>query len=478
MQSTNMIIAITLTLWAGVVLLPARANAQTDTELLKPANQAMTEKNYDKAASVYASFLQQSPRSPQAPTAASNLVDCYMALTQWDKALTALNVLEQQYPQYPYQGKRLSRKAVTLLALGKPDQADRVWNDLLTLGSQPDSVWPVIEAEYQYLLRTQGKVATDKFDRFSTFADLPMGYTVQERLLWFQHLYATKKASFITQGSTATGQANLQSREALLLPVMLASRLYEPLLKGGAEAEATALRTRMRNALTLFHNPMGWQGVDLLAYIIPLSKYAPDTYVAQMKARVEMLKLPLSPAELTGEVTYIGVFYDFVVFAGRVEGILQVHDVAAKELARIGDPELIQMEQARLRNAMTNLAGYYYQAANMGLAMDARKAHEIAQAAFPRLQLESLKARDESEFNRAMSRLPINGFWQQFKLGLAFDDLPRAQKWLDMMIGCAPDQELTKRAQQLMQQARDPQPVPATPSVQSAKKLIEVPTVL
>ncbi|MHB9023515.1 MAG: tetratricopeptide repeat protein [Armatimonadota bacterium] len=460
MQKTNLTFAIALTFWACVTFIPARVVAQTDADLLKPATQAMAEKNYEKAASVFASFLQQAPRSPQAPTAASNIVDCYMALNQWEKALTALDVLEQQYPQYPYKGKRLSRKAVTLLALGRSDGADKVWNDLLTLGAIPDTVWPIIEAEYQYLLRTHGKTATEKFARSQTFIDLPMGYTVKERLLWFHYLYSTKRAAFITQALLATGPANLQSREALLLPVMLASRLYEPLLKQGSEPEATALHKRLQDAIVLFKNPVSWQSWDCLAYYTPVAKYAPDAYVAQMKARVEMLKLPMTHTELLFEVTYIGVFYDYIVYSGRVEGMLQVHEVADKELARIGDPELIQMEQKRLRNAMSNLAGYYYHAAALGQAAEARKAHEIAQTAFPRLGLDDLKARDESEFNRAMSRLPIAGFWQQFKHALAFDDFPRAQKWLDMMTGCAPDHELTQHAQQLIEEARQPQPAP------------------
>jgi hypothetical protein len=420
------------------------------TETLKKADALVAQQQVDQAVPIYVDVLIHLPAGPRAAETMSKLADCYVRLGQYEKVLATVTALEKQYPQSPYTGANCARKCLASLELNDTRGYTLAFQELLDKAALPKYVWPLIEREYTLKQAALEPGASLPCARFSKFAELPMTYGVHDKLFWFRHVQMTRSDDFLKEGLAAIEPADaMTSATDLVVPVMVAVRLYDPLMKQGKKTETLAMNRRMQQAILRLRNPFAWKDADVLAFTDALCKYDPQAYCNWVGARTDILKIPMASAELENELTVYYRFYDQMIGEGYPEITVRVHEVIQKLLASANTAYQAQNEQTVFLSRLVYIQSFYGKARDTGRFADMKRVHDYAQTLYPKVNRPDLLEADNREFTRVTNALPRWLYFRQFCVAMAFGDTERAKGWRDALV-CTGNDPYAQRAAELL----------------------------
>ncbi|MHB9023516.1 MAG: tetratricopeptide repeat protein [Armatimonadota bacterium] len=328
----------------------------------------------------------------------------YEGLELYEKAVEQYKLFLEQYPRSSRSGEARSAMCMDYLRMGKRQEAQAVWQEQVDAWPRAVYLWPIIQLSY----RLQIKAGEDKFLEtygiISAYEDLPANWPSLGKLIWFEHLANTNTTTFINESLKAIiGELDpFADRTQLLLPVMLCQRTYEPLMRTGRLEEARKIHLRLQEIMALKGNPYNWMSDDTLSYYTTLGRCDIKEFSAQMSKHARMLKYDRNPQEAEATLSMFATYYSLAIPGGQIDEPLRVHEMAVKELTRIGDKRLIDSEQA--------------------------------------------------SYHGALKSVPFDVVWQRFREAIVAGDLPKAQALAATMKTLAPKDQRTTQAEALLQE--------------------------
>jgi tetratricopeptide (TPR) repeat protein len=325
----------------------------------------------------------------------------YEGFEFYDKAIDQYKAFLEQFPKSPKVPEAKAAMCADYLRIKKPDEAYKVWLDLLATTPRPKLLWTIVDTEYGLRMKADEKKARATFEHITYSESFPDTATEIDKLLWFCYQAENNPATFIIEGTKVvlSDAGAFSTPKQLLLPVMLAQRMYEPLMRAGRFEEARQLSQRLSDLLALKNNPYNWMGEDSGTYYPILARLNIDEYSRQMLKRAQILTYDVTPQEAYPEVALINMYYAYAFSAGQVETPIKIHTLAQTELKRLGDQALLQGEAQIYAQQFRNI--------------------------------------------------PLDIIGQQFSAALASKDYAQAKRYLDTLKLAAPDSPVTKKAQEL-----------------------------
>ncbi|MHB9132110.1 MAG: tetratricopeptide repeat protein [Armatimonadota bacterium] len=347
-------IVVLFSLICGVCL-PAAVLAQPapDEQLLLQGNRLLAANDYANAVTFFRQVVEKFPTGKNRDQAAAGSWRCYTVLNQPTDATWALETLRRDHAGSRFLAEIDVKLFTDTLAKGDAAQAEQYWKEIFARWPKTDFAWQVVEANYRYKAKSDPAKAQAFLEGILNTDVLADDGLVKAKLLQFDILEAGKPEQFLTMAIAVIEAApNARTTGELQLPVMLAKRIYVPLMKSGQTDKARGLSQLLEEKLAMMGNPQGWFQQNALAYYTALEQTNPELFIKEAMPLVDMVETAQSTEEVTTYVNLLKRLYLPLMKAGRVNDIEKVHTQLQTATRRVKSVYLVTADNIARWNAM------------------------------------------------------------------------------------------------------------------------------
>jgi hypothetical protein len=290
---------IVATMIALALVVPGWAQPTPTLETALRANQLFESREYSSALPLFRQVLTSDPNSKTRDEIMLKIARCAYELRRFDEAVTMLTSLRQAFPE----GKATADGTALLfcadLALGDKKQAGAVWQDVFTRLPRTEFALQVTESYCYYMTRVDASAGLQQLDELIAGKLLPTNADWRIKAMRCGLLEVANPAQFLTEAVTVIdGIAQAKTVDEVRLPVLLARRVYLPLMKGGQVQQARSLSGKVQEKLALMGNPNNWYQDDILAYFDALCVTNPAQFLEEARPLLAAAKLAKTPEDL------------------------------------------------------------------------------------------------------------------------------------------------------------------------------------
>ncbi|MHB9023737.1 MAG: tetratricopeptide repeat protein [Armatimonadota bacterium] len=263
------------------------------------ANQLFENREYSSALPLYRQILTGDPNSKTRDEIMLRIARCAYELRRYDEAVTALTSLRQAFPESKAAADGTALLFCAYLAQGDKKQAGVVWQDVFTRLPRTEFALQMVESYCYYMTRVNAAAGLQQLDELVAQKMLPANADWRIKAMRCGLLEVANPAQFLTEAVAVIDAVSLaKTVDEVRLPVMLARRVYLPLMKSGQLQQARSLAAKVQEKLALMGNPNDWYSQDILAYFDALSVAGPARFMEEAKPLLAAAKLAKTPEDL------------------------------------------------------------------------------------------------------------------------------------------------------------------------------------